>query len=136
MQDQQIVNKFIEFTQCSQQLAETYLNKWNYEISSALNAFYDYNKVQENTIITQEPNKFMIYDMMKITHTSRENAIKYLKNSCNDVSIAANKYFDDHDQVEFEVTQEQHIQDLNNVQQGHVQNIFYQNSVYSNLNFE
>ncbi|CAL6032025.1 UBA-like_superfamily [Hexamita inflata] len=88
--------QFIEFTCCTQTQAIRFLNK-NYEnVTAAINAFIESGEEPENApiVVKPQPPEIAIKQMMEITNTSREQAIRFLQNNYNKVDEAVDKYFE------------------------------------------
>ncbi|CAL6099491.1 UBA-like_superfamily [Hexamita inflata] len=89
--NQNILQQFIQITHCSEQQATRFLRMNDNEIQEAINAFFESGEEPENAPVIQkpQPNNKVIEQMMDLTKTSREQAIRYLMDNFNNVNEAA-----------------------------------------------
>ncbi|CAL6069806.1 UBA-like_superfamily [Hexamita inflata] len=142
------IKQFIEVTNSSQTQAIKFLNKYNQNVTVAINAFIESGEEPENAqvvvkpqplendiFVKPQPPEFAIKQMMEATSTSREQAIRFLQNNYNKVDLAIDKFIDSGEEPKgLPVKQaQQHVKEpynqTNNYNNQNQQNVNYENSV-------
>ncbi|CAL6093105.1 UBA-like_superfamily [Hexamita inflata] len=90
------IKQFIDVTCCSQTQAIRFLRITYENVTAAINAFIESGEEPENApvVVKPQPPENAIKQMMEITNTSREQAVRFLQNNYNKVDEAVNKFFE------------------------------------------
>ncbi|CAL6069800.1 UBA-like_superfamily [Hexamita inflata] len=137
MNEYQKIQQFTDFTKSSVEQATRFLKQNNYNVESAMDAFYESGEEPENAVPIEktQPPEFAIQKMMDSTKTSREQAIHYLQNSFNSVQEAINKFIDSGEEPRGQIVKEPEkpAKDIYNQNQNNFSENNYQQNNYNNI---